>query len=291
MKKIVVTPYRLNDLHLLKQADAFLIGNENFAMRLTASFTTKEISFAKTFAFHNKKEVHILVNKIFHPHQLVELEEYLMFLKEIGVDKIYFGDLAVLQIAKKLKIENKLVYANETTLVNTFDCNFYLQEGINGVYLAKELSMLDIEEMSNEIKGSVYMLGCGYYHMYYSHRSIITNYTNKHHLELKDPHSKQLKMSERTRQDLFPIVEEKDGSTIFSPQILNCLPFVEPINRSQVEWIILDGIFHDINYLVKVLSIYCNSLENNIDESEQLKNEFPDKKFFDGFLTKKMGII
>ena len=143
--KIAVTPFSVSSISKLSKAgaDIFILGNEKYANRLVYSFSTMEITEAKNLVSTLGKELYINLNIIVHNTDLEELETFLNFVKELGVDGIIFGDLAVYMIAKRLEIEAKLIYNPETLNTNYYDTHFWARKAIKGLTISKEITLED----------------------------------------------------------------------------------------------------------------------------------------------------
>lgn len=118
------------------------------------------------------------VNAIFHNEKVDELNGYLAFLQEAGVDAAVFGDPAVLMAAREAAPELKLHWSTETTGTNYYSCNYWGRKGARRAVLAKELNMdsiIDIKENAEvEIEIQIHGMTC----MFQSKRSLVAITSN-----------------------------------------------------------------------------------------------------------------
>lgn len=109
-------------------ADAFVIGEEKFGLRLAGEFNRDDIKQAVKLAHDNEKKVYVAVNGIFHNYHLNALEDYINFLHEVNVDRIIFGDPAVVMFVKQQNNPIPLNWDAETIVTNYFQCNYWGKE-------------------------------------------------------------------------------------------------------------------------------------------------------------------
>ena len=285
--KIAITPFGLEGIEELSSngADIFLIGNNSFGNRLVHSFSTTEITDANTLIKSLKKEIYIVANLIVHNSNLNSLKEFLDFVKDLDVDGIIFGDLAVYQIAKNIGIENKLIYSPETLNTNYYDPIFWSRQGIKGLTISKEITLDDILQISKDKLLEISLIGHGHLNMFHSRRPLIENYfkyTKKEYEEYID--NRNLKVIEEIRNESYPIFQDNHGTHIFRDKSLESFREVNTLN-DYLDVFIIDGIFKDNKYLNKTLKNYKKLLNNigNADDISKLYEGDHDS----GFLYKK----
>lgn len=102
MTELLVTPKSLSHMETLIDlgADAFVIGEQKFGLRLPGEFNRQQMTEAVALAHKNDKKVYAAVNGLFHNYHLDAVEDYINFLHEIRVDRIIFGDPAVVMYVK-----------------------------------------------------------------------------------------------------------------------------------------------------------------------------------------------
>jgi putative protease len=197
----------------------------NVVMLDTSVFTAKSIfplnqtAFKEVFQLiHNHKiNVYVYINKMIHETDIFELNAWMKFFKEIGIDGIVINDYTVYVIAKEYGLENKVIYQPGTMNTNTFDAMF-LEDKIKGMTLSKEITLeeiLTIVQSPSKIEYS--LVGHGFIDMFYSKRQLITNYfihKNKKNYKIKNNH--QFVLEEKTRDSIYyPILEDNMGTHIF----------------------------------------------------------------------------
>ena len=106
MKKpeLLVTPRAVADIEPLAKAgaDAFVIGEQKFGLRLAGEFNVNDVKQAVSIAHENGKKVYVAMNAMFHNDKVDELDDYLQFAVEVNADAIIFGDPAVLMTVREV---------------------------------------------------------------------------------------------------------------------------------------------------------------------------------------------
>lgn len=287
--KLAVTPLGITGIKDLSAcgADIFFIGNSSFGNRLVHSFSTLEITEANNLIKSLNKEIYIVMNLIVHNENLKSLKEFLDFIKELDVDGIIFGDLAVYQLAKKIDIENKLIYSPETLNTNFYDPIFWSKQGIKGLTISKEITLEDIKQISKDKKLEISLIGHGHLNMFHSRRPLIENffkYTNKEYDEYIE--NRNLRVVEEIRNESYPIFQDNHGTHIFRDKSLESYQEVNILSE-YLDIFIIDGIFKDNKYLIKTLKHYKELLDGNSDMDAKSISKLYEGNHDSGFLYKK----
>ncbi|PTK75843.1 collagenase-like protease, partial [Staphylococcus haemolyticus] len=140
---------------------------------------------------NNNKKVYAAVNGLFHNYHLASLEDYIQFLHEIRVDRIIFGDPAVVMYVKQQSNPIPLHWDAETLVTNYFQCNYWGKKGAQRAQLARELSLEEIinikENADVEIEVQVHGMTC----MFQSKRMLLGNYYTFQERQMKIERNKQ----------------------------------------------------------------------------------------------------
>ena len=101
--ELLVTPVSIHDILPLIEAgaDAFLVGEQRYGLRLAGDFSREDIKKAVEIAHEHGKKVYVAMNALFHNDKLPELPQYLQFLTSIGVDAVTFGDPCCIACRKR----------------------------------------------------------------------------------------------------------------------------------------------------------------------------------------------
>lgn len=285
--KLAVTPLGVESITSLSNigADVFLIGNSSFANRLAHSFSIEEIIEANKIIKTLKKEIYIVLNMIVHNENLEDIKEFLNLIKDLHVDGIIFGDLAIYQLAKKIDLKQLLIYNPETLNTNYYDPIFWEKQGIKGITISKEITLEDIELISRDKRLEISITGHGHLNMFHSKRPLIENFlkfTNKEHDEYIE--NRDLRVVEEIRNESYPIFQDNQGTHIFRDKALESFREIQVLSK-HIDLFIIDGIFKDITYLNKVTKDYFDILYNE-GNAEEISKQY-EKDHDSGFLYKK----
>ena len=247
MTELLVTPKSLNHMKTLIElgADAFVIGEQKFGLRLPGEFNREDVRKAVNLAHEHDKKVYVAVNGIFHNYHLNALENYIEFLHEIRVDRIIFGDPAVVMYVKKQDNPIPLNWDAETIVTNYFQCNYWGGKGAKRAVLARELNLdeiLNIKKHANvEIEVQVHGMTC----MFQSKRMLLGNYYTFQDRQMKIQRSENdqdLLLYDEERENKYPVFEDYNGTHIMSPNDICLIEELEPFFEANIDSFKIDGI-------------------------------------------------
>lgn len=288
--KIAVTPFQVVDIPSLaeKGADIFIIGNDQFANRLVHSFSTIEIAEANKIVKSLGKEMYINMNLIMHNDQISKVDDFLQFIKPLDVDGIVFSDLGIYMIAKRLGMQDMLIYNPETLNTSTFDPTYWTKKGIKGVTISREVTLDDITEIAEHREIEISLIGHGHLNMFHSRRPLIENFF-KFTKEEYDAYieNRNLHLVEEIRNEKYPIFQDAHGTHIFREKALESFQEIHRLKTS-LDVFIIDGIFKNNQYLEEVVKDYVEIL--NSSQPAPLSKQISEQYQTDhdsGFLYKK----
>jgi len=281
--KFLATIYDINSIKdILAYADGIILGHKSIGTRLTHSFEKDEIIEAISIAKSLHKEVFIQANQLFMDDELLLFEAFIKELPLKDVKGIVVADLGAYRVLKKLGFVEKVIYNPETLLTNHYDFNFLKQDHILGVYVAKEITLRDLEEIGSKKAYHMFMVGHGHLNMFYSKRQLIKTYTEYIDKENLYHNTQNLKIIEETRDhEAYPILEDDAGTHVFRSKVFSSLDYQNELS-SFVDYLVFDSIFKDDAYQKKVLALYRNQAhkETIIKDIQDAYQEAWDEGFF-----------
>ncbi|MEK4521642.1 peptidase U32 family protein [Psychrobacillus sp. FSL W7-1457] len=268
MKKaeLLVTPKNVEHIRELLQAgaDAFLVGEQYFGLRLAGEFTLDDIQAATKLVKEHNKKIYVAMNGIFHNDKVDELGPYLQKIQEIGVDAIVFGDPAVIIARREAGVTIPLHWNTEQTATNFFTANYWGKRGSTRAVLARELSLeevIDIKENAKvEIEAQVHGMTC----MFQSKRSLIGNYFlfQDKAMEVENrSQNRNMFLHDKERSNKYPIFEDQNGTHIFSPNDICMIDELDEFLDAGVDSLKIDGILHETSYVTEVTSYYRQAID------------------------------
>jgi U32 family peptidase len=268
MKKpeLLVTPLTVNDILPLIEAgaDAFVVGEQRYGLRLAGEFNREEVQQAIELAHSNGKKVYVAMNAIFHNEKIDELNDYIQFAAEAKADAIIFGDPAVLMAAREAAPEMKLHWGTETTGTNWYTCNYWGRKGAKRAVLAREINMdaivETIENADVEIEIQVHGMSC----MFQSKRSLLGNYYEYQGKVMEIENRKMEKnmfLHDKERENKYPIFEDENGTHIMSPNDICIIDELQEMLEAGVDSFKIDGILKSSEYILEVTKAYREAID------------------------------
>lgn len=278
MTELLVTPKSLNHMKTLIElgADAFVIGEQKFGLRLPGEFNREDVRKAVNLAHEHDKKVYVAVNGIFHNYHLNALENYIEFLHEIRVDRIIFGDPAVVMYVKKQDNPIPLNWDAETIVTNYFQCHYWGGKGAKRAVLARELNLdeiLNIKKHANvEIEVQVHGMTC----MFQSKRMLLGNYYTFQDRQMKIQRSENdqdLLLYDEERENKYPVFEDYNGTHIMSPNDICLIEELEPFFEANIDSFKIDGILQSEAYINTVTAQYREAIDLYHEDPEAYEDE------------------
>lgn len=263
LKKILVIPNSYENLgEVLKtNVDGVILPIKGLAVNSSMYFSVEDI---KNIINLTSKEVCVSINKIMHNEDLKYLESVLVALNKLNIRKILFYDLSVMNICKRLGIRKDLVVFQDHLNASLYSSNFYTKRGIKNIVITNDITIDEINEIG---KYNSLMLICyGYLPIFYSRRYLISSYLDYVKLD-KSNDNYYIK----NRNDRYPIIEEENGTTIYSKLPINLINDIDKLN---IDYIILNSTLIDRNEFMDVLNRF-------------LTGECDDVEHYQGFLNRK----
>ncbi|KIL46082.1 peptidase U32 family protein [Jeotgalibacillus campisalis] len=284
MKKpeLLLTPFSMNHLKELCEAgaDAFVIGEQRYGLRLAGEFSRNECKMAIKTAHEYGKKVYIAVNAIFHNDKVDELNDYLSFCDKAGADAVIFGDPAVLMAARESAPNLPLHWNTETTATNYFTCNYWGSKGAKRAVLARELSMDAIVEMKEKAEVEIEIQVHGMTCMFQSKRSLLGNYFlyQGKSLEIENRKDKKnMLLHDVERNNKYPIFEDENGTHIMSPNDMCIIDELTEMMEAGVDSFKIEGILQTPEYVTMVTSLYRKAIDlcaENTESYEEKKEQW-----------------
>ncbi|MBS7344478.1 MAG: U32 family peptidase [Caryophanon sp.] len=279
--ELLVTPQSVEHVKALLEAgaDAFVLGEQQFGLRLAGDFTVDDVREATALIHAAGKKVYVAVNAIFHNDRLDALDVYLQQMQQIGVDALLFGDPAVVVAVRELGITIPLHWSPETIATNWFQANYWGERGATRAVLARELSLeevLECKEHANvEIEVQVHGMTC----MFQSKRSLLGNYFlfRDEVMEVENrKENRNMFLHDKERKNKYPIYEDVNGTHIFSPNDMCIIDELGELFEAGIDSLKFDAVLQDFDYTVNVTNLYRQAIDAYFDEGEDAYEDIKD---------------
>lgn len=287
MKKpeLLVTPHSMQHVKdlLVAGADAFIIGEQKFGLRLAGEFSLAQVEEATALIHAAGKKVYVAMNAIFHNDRVDFLAPYIEELNRIGVDAIVYGDPAIIIARREANSTIPLHWDAETISTNWFQANYWGKRGATRAYLARELSMEEVIEIKENAEVQVEVLVHGMTCMFQSKRSLLGNYFLFQEKAMEVENRKEAKnmfLHDKERENKYPIYEDLNGTHIFSPNDVCIIDELNELFEAQVDSFKFDSILCTEEYAVTVTSCYRQAIDaymESEDDYDDLKQDLLEK--------------
>jgi putative protease len=129
-------------------ADAIYAGGKKFNMRglrPEMNFSYEQIKSAVDYLHNNGKKLYITINNLYFENEIKELQDYLAFLADAGVDALIVQDLAVAEICKAMNINLPLHASVQMGIANLEAVKQLEERGFKRIILSKDVSLEEIK--------------------------------------------------------------------------------------------------------------------------------------------------
>ncbi|MBU5674384.1 peptidase U32 family protein [Paenibacillus brevis] len=253
-------------------ANAVLIGNVEYAMRLPGDFSIEDIREAVAYGRQHNAKIYVSISKLFHNEQLEELKTYILHLADAGVDGIQFGDPAVLRLVKEIAPQLPLHWNAEMTSTNYSTANYWGDRGASRVVLARELNMDEITEMKPSLRIESEVQVHGMTNIYHSKRRLVKSYMTHQGRPVSgsDLSSKRgLFLIEAERpNEKYPIYEDENGTHIMSSDDLCILEDLHVLLAAGLDSFKIETLMKPMSYNKTVIQAYRQAIDTYIENPE-----------------------
>jgi putative protease len=265
--ELLATAASLEELERLiaAGADAFVIGEARYGMRLSGEFDTEMIAQAVKIAKPHGVRIYAALNNLIDNEAADHLNSYVSSIAEAGVDAIVFGDPAVLMAVRVHAPEMALHWNAEMTSTNYVTANYWGRRGATRYVLARELNMEQVIETASSTDLEVEVQVHGMTNIYHSKRSLVGSYMDHQseadRLPVKDK-DRGLYVMEAERQDeRYPIYEDANGTHIMSSDDICMVENLHELLEAGVSSLKIEGLMKSIAYNEIVVRAYRQAID------------------------------
>lgn len=259
---------------LLYGADAVYVGGINFSLRARASnFTLDLLSELVAFAHNLNKKVYVTTNIVFHDEDLEGLDEYLLELERIKVDAIICSSFVIIERAKKIT-NLEIHLSTQFSVTNHLLADYFYEEGVKRVVLARELTLSEIQTIKNHTKADLEVFVHGGMCVSYSGRCTLSNY-----MVQRDANRGGCAHSCRWLYDLYDSKKliSEDHDFQMSSKDLEVTEFIPDLLKMGISSLKIEGRMKSIHYVATVVLAYRMLIDDYYDgtlkDLEYYKNE------------------
>ncbi|MGM9859013.1 MAG: U32 family peptidase C-terminal domain-containing protein [Bacilli bacterium] len=251
---------------LIYGANAVFIGGHKFSLRSRASnFTIDDIKEGCTFAHKLNKKVYVTCNIVMHQKDLSGLKDYLISLKEAGVDAIITSSLYMAMLSIN-EVNLQAHISTQDSILNTSAIKYFKSLGIERVVLARECSLEDIKNICSQNITQIEVFVHGGMCSSYSGKCMLSNcMTNR------DANRGGCAHSCRWKYDLYDNnnkLNKDDEYFSMASKDLNALSFIPDFIEAGVDSLKIEGRMKSLNYIACVCKAYRNCIDDYLSGKE-----------------------
>lgn len=260
-------------------ADAVYIGGQAYGLRSNAdNFSFAEMREAVEFAHAHGAKVFVATNIYAHNEDLAGIADYLRNIVDAGVDAIIVADPAIIETAKQVVPQLELHLSTQQSTANWQAVQFWKDEGIHRVVLAREVSMTEIEAIKQHVDVEIEAFIHGAMCSSYSGRCVLSN-----HFTDRDSNRGGCCQSCRWSYDLFvqsdEVAVEADDPFSMSAKDLCMIEHIPDLIESGIESFKIEGRMRSIHYVATVVNAYRQAIDSYLTDpvNYELKQEWLDE--------------
>ncbi len=259
-------------------ADAVYIGGKSMSLRaLAGNFSNEEIIEATEYAHSIGKKVYVTVNIFGRNDDIEKAEEYFKFLERAKVDGAIVSDTGLIYLARTVAPKLAINLSTQANTLNYKTVEFWKNQGLSRVILARELSLKEIFEMHKkvpdiEIETFIHGAMC----ISYSGRCLLSDYRtgrSSNRGECVQACRWNYEIRERGSDGEFLSMEEDErGTYILNSKDLNLLDYIAELDNAGVCSFKIEGRMKSEYYLATVVNAYRRAIDEYYKLGKDYKN-------------------
>lgn len=252
-------------------ADAVFFGIKGFNMRANAkNFTIADLPKIAKVANASKVKTYLTLNIIIYDTEVKKVETMLKKVKAAGISAVICWDLAVIEIAKKVKIPFHI--STQASISNHLSAAFYKKLGAERVVLARECTLSQIKAIRKKVKVEIEIFIHGAMCVSQSGRCFMSQFTcgkSANRGECSQPCRRKYLIKQVDGDTEFELGEDY----VMSPKDLRTIDIIEKILEADVDCLKIEGRNRSPEYVAHVVSTYRRIVDFIYDTKKH------DKKF------------
>lgn len=255
-------------------ADAVYIGGNAYGLRSRAgNFSYEEMEEGVAFARKHHAKVYVAANMVTHEGNQAGAGEFFRQLRDIGIAAVIISDPALIEICVTEAPGLAIHLSTQASSTNYQALEFWHNEGLERVVLAREVSMEEVAEIrrhtSIEIEAFIHGAMC----ISYSGRCVLSN-----HMSMRDANRGGCSQSCRWKYDLYdlPLDQERHSLTTgrvsepfsMSAVDLSMIEHLPDLIENGVDSLKIEGRMKSIHYVSTVVNVYRKAVDTYLADPE-----------------------
>lgn len=241
-------------------ADAVYLGGENYSLRSRASnFSNEDIKEIVEYAHLRKAKIYVTVNIVFHDDDFKGIKEYLEMLYEFGVDALIISSPFLINYVKKHFPKMEAHVSTQLSSLNCEAIKMLKEFGADRVVLAREASMEEIKEISNNSSLPIEVFIHGGMCANYSGRCVMSN-----RMTNRDANRGGCAHSCRWKYHVYNngvLLSDPNNPLSMSSKDLRANEYIEDLINANVASLKIEGRMKSEYYIAQVVKTYRNLID------------------------------
>lgn len=260
-------------------ADAVYIGGQQYGLRSNAdNFSFEEMREGVEFAAKYGAKVFVATNIYAHQEDLDGIADYLRELEKAGIAAIIAADPAIVEIAMKAAPKLEVHLSTQQSTMNWQAVQFWKEEGLPRVVLARETTMDEIREMKQKVDIELEVFIHGAMCSSVSGRCVLSN-----HFTDRDSNRGGCCQSCRWKYDLHAdetsVMEPGQNLFTMGSKDLCMIQHIPDLIDAGVDSFKIEGRMKSIHYVASVVNAYRQAIDAYMENPEtyELRQEWVDE--------------
>ncbi len=248
---------------LLYGADAVYLAGTRFGMRSAAdNFTDEELYEAVRYTHERGRRLYLTLNTMPHGYEYPALREFLLRIREFGIDAVIVADLGVLATVKELLPDMEVHISTQASIVSPEAARAYASLGAKRLVLARELTLTEIRAIRDGLDPSVELEA-------FIHGSMCVSYSGRcmlsHNLTGRDANRGACTQpcrwvytvtEEKRPESPFPIEQNELGTFIMSSKDMCTVEILPSLIEAGIDSFKIEGRMKSAYYTAVVTNAY-----------------------------------
>lgn len=250
-------------------ADAVYFGGEMFSLRANAgNFSVDEMKKGVEFAHSLGKKCHLTVNIFAHNEDILLLEAFLKKVSNIGIDAFIVSDPGIVLMIKESIPDAEIHLSTQANMTNYRTAQFWYDQGIKRIVLARELTIREISQLRKEIPPDLELESFvhGAMCISYSGRCLLSNFMAERDAnrgQCAHPCRWKYRLVEEQRPgDYYPVEEDRRGTYILNSRDLCMIEHIPELVSAGIDSVKIEGRMKSVFYVATVVSAYRKAIDS-----------------------------
>lgn len=268
------------DLEKLKTAvdygaDAVYFGGELFSLRAGAgNLSVPEMEEGVRYAHEKGARCYLALNIFAHNEDILPLKAYLIKIKALDIDAFIVSDPGILLMIKDAIPNAEIHISTQANMTNYKTAQFWQQQGVKRIVLARELTFEEIIELRKELLAEMELEAFvqGAMCISYSGRCLLSNFMierDANRGQCAHPCRWKYALVEEQRPgEYYPVEEDERGTYILNSRDLCMIDHIPELVQAGIASAKIEGRMKSSFYVATVVSAYRKAIDAYYEDPE-----------------------